>query len=203
MKIVFIILFRHLGSEKQPIKLASVQDLSSFNFFYRSSVAEHLRFGTRTVIQRTPPGTLQTVELKKELGFVCHAYHRMDGLSGCVVTDYEYPQRIAISLLKKIMDEFEKQTGDKWKVVEADQNLEPAFMASDMAEYQNPTQADKIARIQKYLDEIKEIMHKNIEEVLKRGETLESLMEKSEDLSASSKIFYKKAKETNRCCVIL
>lgn len=43
-------------------------------------------------------------------------------------------------------------------------------------------------------------MSKNIEEVLKRGETLDSLMEKSTDLSATSLQFYKKAKKTNQCC---
>lgn len=61
-------------------------------------------------------------------------------------------------------------------------------------------QADKLLKIQKNLDDIKDIMHKNIDEVLKRGENLDSLMEKSEDLSATSVQFYKKAKSTNACC---
>ena len=94
---------------------------------------------------------------------------------------------------------------------------------------QNPNQADSIMKIQKDLgawlndvqsqggcvaaansisythfphtiDEIKGIMHKNIDEVLKRGENLESLMDKSEDLSATSVQFFKKAKSTNKCC---
>ena len=43
-------------------------------------------------------------------------------------------------------------------------------------------------------------MHKNIEEVLNRGETLDALMDKSEDLSATSLTFYKQSKKQNQCC---
>jgi hypothetical protein len=32
MKILMIILFRHMGEEKHPIKLAAVQDLASFKY---------------------------------------------------------------------------------------------------------------------------------------------------------------------------
>jgi synaptobrevin family protein YKT6 len=55
-------------------------------------------------------------------------------------------------------------------------------------------------KIQKDLDEIKEIMHKNIDEILKRGETLDQLVEKSEEMSASSVHFYKQSKKVNSCC---
>jgi len=73
-------------------------------------------------------------------------------------------------------------------------------MQSDLKEWQNPASTDKIAKIQKELDEVKEIMATNIEAVLKRGEDLDSLMEKSTDLSATSLTFYKKAKKQNQCC---
>ena len=43
-------------------------------------------------------------------------------------------------------------------------------------------------------------MVQNLNELLKRGENLENLMEKSEDLKASSVNFYIYAKKTNRCC---
>lgn len=65
--------------------------------------------------------------------------------------------------------------------------------------YQNPAEADKLIKIQKGLDEVKDIMHRNIEEVLNRGETLDALMDKSEDLSATSLTFYKQSKKQNQC----
>ena len=46
------------------------------------------------------------------------------------------------------------------------------------------------------------ILHKTIDSVLERGTKLDSLVERSDDLSRQSKMFYKQAKKTNSCCVI-
>lgn len=43
--------------------------------------------------------------------------------------------------------------------------------------------------------------HKTIESVLERGEKLDNLVERSNALSAQSKMFYKTAKKQNSCCV--
>ena len=39
--------------------------------------------------------------------------------------------------------------------------------------------------------------------VLQRGEKLEDLVERSGELSAQSKLFYKQAKRANSCCVVI
>ncbi len=62
---------------------------------------------------------------------------------------------------------------------------------------------DKIDKIHKQLDDVKEIMHRNIEDVLNRGEKIDNLMIKADHLSQSSKTFYVGAKKLNRCCTIL
>lgn len=65
--------------------------------------------------------------------------------------------------------------------------------------YQDPKQADTIMRVQQELDETKVVMHKTIESVLERGEKLDNLVERSNALSAQSKMFYKTAKKQNSC----
>ena len=72
-----------------------------------------------------------------------------------------------------------------------------------MKKYQDPSQADSIMKVQQELDETKIVLHKTIESVLQRGEKLDSLVDKSEALSSSSRMFYKQAKKTNSCCVIV
>lgn len=197
--ILMMALYRSQGEANQPIRLASVQDLSSFNYFTRGSVGEHLTFACRTVVQRTPGGSRQTVGLADN-PFLVHSYVRFDGLAGVVVTQKDYNVRVAYSLINKMMSDYEAAYSAKWKSAAQDASDEPDFLKRDIQVYQNPAEADKLTKIQKNLDEVKDIMHKNIEEVLKRGETLDSLMEKSNDLSATSLTFYKQAKKQNSCC---
>ena len=50
-------------------------------------------------------------------------------------------------------------------------------------------------KIEKELLDVKSIIHKNLDDLLKRGEEMDTLMAKSKDLSAVSVDFYKKAKK--------
>jgi synaptobrevin homolog YKT6 len=64
--------------------------------------------------------------------------------------------------------------------------------------YQDPGQADSIMKIQKELDETKIVLHKTIESVLERGEKIDSLVAKSDGLSAQSKMFYTQVRVSYR-----
>jgi len=136
----------------------------------------------------------------KEIAYTCHIATKHDGLCAVAVTDGEYPRRVAFGLLQQCFTNYEKEMKNKWADIEEDQDLEPNWLIADVAKFQEPDKADKISQIQKNLDDIKDIMHRNIDEVLKRGETIDSLMDKSQDLSAASLKFYKQAKKTNQCC---
>jgi synaptobrevin family protein YKT6 len=59
-----------------------------------------------------------------------------------------------------------------------------------IVKYQDPAQADSIAKIQKELDEAMEVIHKTMESMMERGEKIDSLVAKSDGLSAQSKMFY-------------
>jgi synaptobrevin homolog YKT6 len=50
-------------------------------------------------------------------------------------------------------------------------------------------------KVQQELDETKVVLHKTIESVLQRGEKLDQLVERSDALSAQSRLFYKTAKK--------
>jgi len=69
-----------------------------------------------------------------------------------------------------------------------------------LAKFQNPKEADAMTKIQNDLDETKIILHNTITGILQRGEKLDNLVAKSEDLSMQSKVFYKTARKTNQCC---
>jgi synaptobrevin family protein YKT6 len=121
-------------------------------------------------------------------------------LAGCLIADNEYPQRVAFGFVGKVLNELSEKYGDSLQDQKEDVQLDLPSLEVDFQKYQDPQEADKILKIQKDLDEVKDVMQKNIEEVLKRGETLDSLMMKSNDLSKTSVTFYQQAKKNNQCC---
>ena len=190
----------HAPSSGSSSVLSSASDLSSFSFYQRGSVAEFMTFFTKTVVDRTPQGQRQSVQ---ENMYTAHVYNRggAEQLSGIIITDQEYPVRPAFSLLTKMLDDFTAK-------VPQSQYSNPSsisFSEIDMyiKQYQDPRQADSIMRVQQELDETKIVLHKTIESVLQRGEKLDNLVERSNALSAQSKMFYKTAKKQNSCCVVM
>mmetsp|Transcript_24360 Transcript_24360/g.37573 ORF Transcript_24360/g.37573 Transcript_24360/m.37573 type:complete len:161 (-) Transcript_24360:92-574(-) len=158
-----------------------------------------LTFLSKTFSKRTQPGQRQSITHES---FVVHCYVRSDGLGGTVTTDLEYPARVAFVMLTQMMDDFTNAVGDSWKSVEIPESVAFPQMEEYLQKYQNPAEADKVTKIQKDLDETTQILHKTIDSVLERGVKLDNLVERSDDLSRQSKMFYKQAKKSNSCCVI-
>ncbi|KAJ4758488.1 hypothetical protein LUZ62_068863 [Rhynchospora pubera] len=179
--------------------LANATDVSHFGYFQRGAAKEFILFVARTVAKRTPPGQRQSVQHEE---YKVHSYNR-NGLCAVAFMDDHYPIRSAFSLLNKVLDEYQKAFGDSWKLAKSDATQPWPYLTDALTKFQDPAEADKLMKIQRDLDETKIILHKTIESVLERGERLDSLVEKSSDLSAASQMFYKQAKKTNQCCTVL
>ncbi|KAF8920039.1 snare protein YKT6 [Mucidula mucida] len=180
--------------------LSTASDLSTFSFYQKGSVGEFMSFFSKTVAERTAQGQRQSIQ---ENNYTAHVYNRggAEQLAAVIITDQEYPVRPAFSLLTKLLDDFTAkvpQTSFK----------DPASISfpdinTYIQKYQDPRQADTIMRVQQELDETKIVLHKTIESVLQRGEKLDNLVDRSNALSAQSKMFYKTAKKQNSCCVVM
>ncbi|WWC85899.1 uncharacterized protein L201_000766 [Kwoniella dendrophila CBS 6074] len=216
----------------QATLLGTSQDLSSFSFYQRSSVGEFMTFFTKTVAERTPANQPSSVEENNYKAHVFRTSGRQAGslgMAAVMITDLEYPYRPAFSLLTKLLDEhtallnslpspsaapsFGSASANAFggnPSQAAAGGLPPAqkgklegTLAGYLSKYQDPKQADTIMKVQKELDETKIVLHKTIESVLERGEKLDNLVERSNALSAQSKMFYKTAKKQNSCCVVM
>ncbi|CAD5335219.1 unnamed protein product [Arabidopsis thaliana] len=190
MKITALLVLKCDPETPEPVILANVSDLSQFGkfSFYRSNFEEFIVFIARTVARRTPPE------------YKVHAYN-INGLCAVGFMDDHYPVRSAFSLLNQVLDVYQKDYGDTWRFENSSQPWPYLKEASD--KFRDPAEADKLLKIQRELDETKIILHKTIDGVLARGEKLDSLVEKSSELSLASKMFYKQAKKTNSCCTLL
>jgi len=183
------------------VQLASAYNLDDISFWYRSSVKEVACFVSREVVTRAKPGSMLSVEHKE---YICHTRVCSNSLAVAVLADQEYPPRVAFALIQEILDLFNKAYNpNQWQKFTSDTALSVTGMDAALAKYQKPEETDKIMKIQKELDVTTDILKQNIEQLLNRGEKLETLAAQSADLSYQSKAFMKQSEQLNSCCTIL
>jgi synaptobrevin family protein YKT6 len=193
---LFSLLVLYKGDAASHV-LKSACDLSSFSFFQRGSLQEFITFTSKILAERTATCSRQSVN---EAEYVFHIYVRNDNLVGVCLSDHDYPHRVAHTLVTKILDDFTAQVPrGQWSTGSEVSGFSGPLDVY-LKKYQDPATADPMTKVQNELDETKIILHSTIKAVLERGEKLDDLVAKSEELSMQSKTFYKTAKKTNSCC---
>ena len=200
MKILSIHIFSLYKSK--PIILSSAFSLDFVSIFQRGTLKDFLNFHSRLVIERVQKDTHAQVQLEKG---ICYAIANEDKIGVTLISDEEYPKRVAIDFLLKIHDNFKTflaQQNVNLNSIDEDTDLKFDYIATEIEAWQDPSKKDNIMKLQNELNDVQDIMRQNLNELLKREENLESLMAKSQDLSSASVNFYKQAKKTNSCCNI-
>ena len=192
------------AGKEGPVILSSAKELSSFSYFQRSSVAEMFTFFCRTFANNKAllPGARTSV---KQQGYQCHMYVSPTGVTACCFADDEYPARVAFGYLSRLCEVFAEQTGGRLPSDTKDECV-PSFAVTHqklITQFQDPAQADQLTRIMNELEQTKLVLHETIEAALERGQKIDDLIVKSNDLSGSSKMFYKTAKKQNQCCTFM
>lgn len=164
MKVLGISILRYNPDCTDPVMLIQASELTSFGFFQRGTVKEMLTFFSKTIAKRTPPGQRQSVQNEE---YYVHVYMRADGLCGCVTCDAEYPPRVAFSILTKVLEDFDVQNAG-WKQEKRHESITWPPLEAAVQKYQDPANADQIMRIQKNLDETRDVLQNTIENVLQR-----------------------------------
>ena len=186
--------------QSKPIILSSAFALSFVSIFQRGTLKDFLNFHSRLVIERVAKDTHAQVQLEKG---ICYAVSNSDKIGLTMICDEEYPKRVAIDFLLKIHDNFKTFVAEKKldiSLYTTDTDVKYDYIANEIEEWQDPSKKDNLMKLQGELNDVTDIMRQNLNELLKREENLENLMEKSKDLSATSVNFYKQAKKTNSCC---
>eukprot|EP00761_Pharyngomonas_kirbyi_P006643 gb/GECH01006651.1/.p1 GENE.gb/GECH01006651.1/~~gb/GECH01006651.1/.p1 ORF type:complete len:207 (+),score=42.94 gb/GECH01006651.1/:1-621(+) len=206
MKLISLLLFKwkNIPQNSDPIIVSGAYDMSSFGFFQRSGAKEFATFLSRTLAdpKRTPPGTRKQVT---QDDYYCFIHARTNGMTAVLISDKEYHERVAFSVLSKALYDFDERFGTKFldPSYTGDFCLEFPELTTLLSRYQNPEEADSILRIQKDLEETKTVMHEVMDKAIGRGDQLDDLVERSSDLSAASKQFYTTAKSQNSCCSVM
>lgn len=126
---------------------------------------------------------------------------RRDGLACVVLTDKEYPARVAGDLIRLAVEAFVAAV-PTWAT--AVQCAPPVPRLHELlTAYQQPDAVDKMTKIQNDLDDTKKVLVKSIDDLMIREQELNKLVDKSEDLSFQSKAFMKSSQAMNGCCTLL
>ena len=184
----------------KPIILASAFQLDFASIFQRGTIKNFINFHSRLVIERVQKDTHAQDQLEKG---ICYAFSTDDKIGVTMICDEEYPKRVAIDFLLKVHDNFKlfkAQNNLDLNKIEDDTDVKFKYIETEIVDWQDPSKKDSIMKLQNELNDVQDIMRQNLNELLKREENLEKLMEQSNDLSAASVNFYIQAKKTNKCC---
>ncbi|KAJ9534732.1 hypothetical protein QJQ45_013096 [Haematococcus lacustris] len=123
------------------------------------------------------------------------------GFTYLVVADEAYGRAIPSAFLDKMAAEFTAKYADKAAQAK-EGSLSPSFgrQLKMMMEHatQFPEEYSKVASVQKRVDEVKGIMTENIEKMINRGEKLELLTDKTENLMFEADRFVRTGKTLRR-----
>ncbi|GER55107.1 vesicle-associated membrane protein [Striga asiatica] len=109
-----------------------------------------------------------------------------DGFTYCVVAVESVGRQIPIAFLERIKEDFTKKyTGGKAATAVANSlNREFGPKLKEQMQYcaDHPEEVSKLAKVKAQVSEVKGVMMENIEKVLDRGEKIELLVDKTENL---------------------
>eukprot|EP01066_Platyproteum_vivax_P015798 Platyproteum_vivax@DN6933_c0_g1_i2.p1 len=181
------------------ILLSTGYDTSSLGFFEKGASKETCNFLARTILPRVQFGKRQCIDHDNHVAF-CMRWS--DGLGILMLSDKEYPDRVAFTCVQEVYREFLQQFPLEWQNATADNQIDFTKQIKEkIVKYKNPETVDKLTAVQSKVDQTQEIMRDNVQKLLKNGEDLEGLVAKSEDLSDKSKMFYKSSKKLKfKCC---
>ncbi|KAL8107556.1 hypothetical protein AgCh_024105 [Apium graveolens] len=111
----------------------------------------------------------------------------------CVVADESAGRQIPIAFLERVKDDFVSKYGSGKGATAPANSLTKAY-GSKLKEHMqycidHPEEISKLAKVKAQVSEVKGVMMENIEKVLDRGEKIELLVDKSENLHHQAQDF--------------
>lgn len=179
--------------------------LNDFFFFTRSSIKELIIFCCKEISKRILNEKFYRIEfdddhkemlLKYNLqNIICNVLMSDDKIY-CIVTNNKYESLPIYELILQIKEKIKERPKT---IRESDNNI-LMNMTTNTEEH---LIEDRLSLIKKDLDDTREELMISIDKLLNRGEKLEDLIDRTNDLSMSTKLFHKKSNDLNKCCPIL
>ncbi|KAL3507376.1 hypothetical protein ACH5RR_032758 [Cinchona calisaya] len=129
-------------------------------------------------------------------------YHVDKGFTYCVVASEDAGRQLPIAFLERVKDDFNKRySGGKVATATAKSlNKEFGPKLKEHMKYcvDHPEEISKLAKVKAQVSEVKGVMMENIEKVLDRGEKIELLVDKTENLRSQAQDFRQQGTKMKR-----
>lgn len=125
-----------------------------------------------------------------------------DGFAYCVVADESVGRQVPMAFLERVKEDFKRRYGGGRADTAVANSLNRDF-GSKLKEHMqycvdHPEEISKLAKVKAQVSEVKGVMMDNIEKVLDRGEKIELLVDKTENLRFQAQDFQKKGTDLRR-----
>ncbi|KAI5066486.1 hypothetical protein GOP47_0019110 [Adiantum capillus-veneris] len=125
-----------------------------------------------------------------------------EGFTYMVVADEAIGRQLPFAFLERVKEDFKRRFGGGKADTAVAHSLDREFgpKLKDHMQYcvDHPDEMNKLAKVKAQVSEVKGIMMENIEKVLDRGEKIELLVDKSENLRFQADNFQKQGKQLRR-----
>ncbi|XP_040949749.1 vesicle-associated membrane protein 721 isoform X2 [Gossypium hirsutum] len=116
------------------------------------------------------------------------------GIAYCVVADELAGRQVPIAFLERVKEDFVSKYGSGKAATAPANSLNKEFgpKLKEHMQYcvEHPEEISKLAKIKSQVSEVKGVMMENIEKVLDRGEKIELLVDKTENLHQQAQDFW-------------
>lgn len=171
--------------------------------------------GTVVLAEYSPPGTNfpsiarrlcaqipSTPDSKNSYNYEGHNFNYLveGGLTFICMTDQDMKLRVPYAFLYDIANRFKttyKGTIPTASALQMNDTFS-RILRDRLDFFSNDRNADKITRVKGEIEDAKTIMVKNIDKVLERGERIEMLVQKTEDMNVQSHTFKKKSTQLKK-----
>lgn len=156
---------------------------------------------TGSILQRIP------LHDDTKCTYVSGSYHFHvivdDGLVYLCMADEDFGKRQPYAFLEEIKRRFVNSSLKQRAISAHAYEFRRDFgqvLVSQMSLYSDPgyDESDQISKVRREVNEVKDVMTENIEKVLERGEKIDVLVGKAEELDQSSQVFHRHSKRLRR-----
>lgn len=193
----------------QAVFLALATCTQGVNALVRGKTKEYIRFASREAAKSIAPNTAVRAKWDN-MDYILHGKKLSNGLTAIILTSAAYSPRIAQVRIGTLLSTVAGGLPASWMRatedcldIKGEGGLVP--LKDFLEAMQNPSNVDKLSEMRQEMEDTKDIVYQNLEKLLERGNKLEDVLKRSDDLSGAAKMFALEAKKANRCrfCTVM